>query len=67
VIAFSTSSFVSDLFAFKYKAFPSAWKEIDQRFAEPSAFPGECLQAGLIAMRGDAAHVVSLRKANENM
>jgi hypothetical protein len=46
---------------------PRRGKRIDQRFAEPSAFPGERLQASLIAMRGDAAHVISLRKANDNI
>ena len=59
---------VSDLFSPKYRVSPRRGKRADQRFAELSAPLGKRLHlASGIAMRGDAAHVVSLRKANENV
>ena len=46
---------------------PRCGKRIVQRFAEPTALPGERVHISVIATRGDAARIISLRKANENV
>jgi hypothetical protein len=48
VIAFTTNGSVSDLFASKYRVFPSAWKEDRAALHRTSAFLGERLHAGVV-------------------